>query len=613
MLDPRIYRMGVVPVLLAVIVLAFSLEDQQGALTTNVVPDAFNGPQAYATMKSLASAYPNRAPGSPGDGTPGHPGLAGKVASALKRYGYTTSTDSFRGPTPYGTRTLENVVGLRAGAGNGSIVVVSHRDTPGQAGLSGTAVMLELARVLSGQTLNRTLVVVSTTGSIGAVGAQRLASQVPGPIDAVLVLGDMAGADARQPLVVASSDTQSVAPTALRNTVSATLARQAGLSSESPGLFGQVARLAFPMAATGQAPFISQGLPAVLLSLSGGRPSSPFEFTSSARLTGMGRATLQAVSALQSGPVVPGPSTYLSWNGKVIPAWAVRLVVLILILPVLAVSVDGMARARRRGHSISRWIVWVVASALPFVLAALLVVIARATGWIGPAPSIPVTGGSWPLQTGGVVLLVVLGLTVVAGLVWLRPLLIGSVGLRRRLAAGAPVQAAPANGSALAGPRRERDDAHAPGAGAAAGVLILMCVVALAIWVSNPFAALLVIPALHLWLWVVTPDVRLPLPATILLLALGLAPAGLLAAYFAGALGLGPVGTAWTGVLLLAGGGVSLLGAIEWSLLAGCAISVAVIALREQSSVAETQVTVRGPVSYAGPGSLGGTKSALRR
>ena len=26
-----------------------------------------------------------------------------------------------------------------------------------------------------------------------------------------------------------------------------------------------------------------------------------------------------------------------------------------------------------------------------------------------------------------------------------------------------------------------------------------------------------------------------------------------------------------------------------------------------------TQITVRGPVSYAGPGSLGGTESALRR
>ena len=55
MLDPRIYRMGIIPVLLAVIVLGFSLEDQPGGLRTAVAPDAFSGPHAYATMRSLGS------------------------------------------------------------------------------------------------------------------------------------------------------------------------------------------------------------------------------------------------------------------------------------------------------------------------------------------------------------------------------------------------------------------------------------------------------------------------------------------------------------------------------------------------------------------------------
>jgi hypothetical protein len=65
---------------------------------------------------------------------------------------------------------------------------------------------------------------------------------------------------------------------------------------------------------------------------------------------------------------------------------------------------------------------------------------------------------------------------------------------------------------------------------------------------------------------------------------------------------------------MLAGGSVSLLSAIEWSLLAGCAVSVVVIAARTVPvTVEEPPVTVRGPVSYAGPGSLGGTESALRR
>jgi hypothetical protein len=617
MLDPRIYRMGIVPVVLAVIILAFSIEDQPGALHSNVVPDAFNGSHAYATMETLASRYPDRQAGSAADGE-----LAGYVARRLHRYGFHVSTDVFLGPTAHGERTLENVTGYRAGGGNGSIVIVSHRDAaapPSTAGLSGTAVMLELARVLAGQTLNRTLVVVSTSGSDGAAGTQRLASRLPGPVDAVLVLGDLAGTGARQPLVVPWSDGQNVAPAALRNTLSGSLNAQTGLSSRGAGLFGQLAHLAFPLSASEQAPLVADGLPAVELSLSSGRDPAPDDSTSPQRIAGLGRATFAAVSALETGPGVGAPSTYMLWDGKVIPAWAVRLLVLILILPVLAVTVDGMARARRRGHAISRWIGWVVASATPFILATILIVIARATGWIGPASSIPVNSGSWPLGGGGIALLVVGGLLIVGGLLWLRPMMIGLLGLRGRLnAAGDEIgrlsTAGPeTNGRSVSAARRDRGAGGAQGAGAAAGVLVLMCVIAIAIWVSNPFAALLLVPALHLWLWVVTPDVRLPLPATVALVLVGLAPVALLATYFALTFGVGPLGLTWDGVLLLAGGGLSVLGAIEWSLLAGCALSVVAIAWRAQAKPAPAPVTVRGPVSYAGPGSLGGTESALRR
>lgn len=607
MLDPRIYRMGVVPVVLAVIVLAFSLEDQPGALHSNVVPDAFNGTRAYMTMKTLADRYPNRQAGSRADGR-----LAAFVAGRLRRDGFHVSTDVFLGPTAHGERALENVTGYRAGGGNGSIVIVSHRDSagaPGRASLSGTAVMLELARVLAGQALSRTLVVVSTSGSDGAAGARRLAARLGGPVDAVVVLGDLAGTGMRQPLVVPWSDGQSVAPPALRNTISAAVSAQMGLTSHDAGLFGQLAHLAFPMSASEQAPLVAGGFPAVGLSLSSGRNPAPDEPTSPTRIQGMGRAALAAVSALEAGPGVGSPSTYMLWDGKVIPAWAVRLVVLILILPVLAVTVDGMARARRRGHTISRWIGWVVATAGPFILAAILIKIARATGWIGPASSIPVNSGSWPLGAGGMALLVVLGLLIVGGLLWLRPMLIGLVGLRGQLASPQPES----GGHSGPAPRRARDGAAGHGAGAAAAVLVLMCVIAIVIWVSNPFAALLLVPALHLWLWVVTPDVHLPLPATIALVLVGLAPVALLATYFALTFGVGPLGLTWDGVLLLAGGGLSLLGAIEWSLLAGCALSVVAIAWRGQAKPAEVPVTVRGPVSYAGPGSLGGTESALRR
>jgi len=276
-------------------------------------------------------------------------------------------------------------------------------------------------------------------------------------------------------------------------------------------------------------------------------------------------------------------------SGKSIPVWAVRLLVLVLILPVLVTTIDGLARARRRGHSIVRWVAWVLLAALPFALAATLVLAARAVGLIGAAPPRPVGVGAISLQDGGLSLLVGLAVVIVAGLVWLRP--------------------------ALARLLRARPD-HGPyGDGAAAGVLLVLCVVALAVWLTNPFAALLLVPALHLWMWIVVPELRLPTPAVVVLLLAGFVLPLVIAVDYADTLGLDPLQTAWSWVLLLAGGAVGLLTALEWSVVLGCAFSVIAIVVRaaRQPRPEQAPVTIRGPVSYAGPGSLGGTESALRR
>jgi hypothetical protein len=607
MLEPRIYRMGLLPVLLALVVVAFSLGNQQEPQSTNVVPDAFNGGHAYALMNSLAGAYPSRRPGSVGDDR-----LASVVAGKLQRAGFSVSTDTFSAPTVDGNRILQNVIGVRAGAGPGSIVIVSPRDALGPratAGLSGTAVMLELGQVLSGQSLQRTLILVSTSGSDGAAGAQRLASELSGGVDAVLALGDMAGVSTRQPVVVPWSNTQQVAPTLLRNTLAAALNAQTGLSAQGSSLPGQVAHLAFPMTGGEQAPLIAQGVPAALLSLSGGNRPSPQEPTSQSRMTAMGRAALQAVGTLEAGGAVPGPSSYLLWDGKVIPAWAIALLVLALIIPVLAMSVDGLARARRQGCIVSRWAGWVLAAASPFLLAVLLVGVAHWTGWIAPAPPGPLGPGAVALGGGGIALLVVLGLEICGCLIWLRPFLIS------RLRLDGSLDGRRTRARAGRGPERLQDEAAGSEVGPAAGVMVILCLVSLAVWVTNPFAALLLLPALHLWPWVIGARRRLPIPATALLLLAGLAAPALMAAYFAMTFGLGPVGVAWSGVLLLAGGGVGVASALEWSLLAGCTVAVVLIAVRSIRAERgeEVSISIRGPVSYAGPGSLGGTESALRR
>lgn len=592
MLDPRIYRTGLIAVAVGVILLAFSFENQPGAVGTTLPPEAFNGQNAYRNMQGLATKFPDRSPGSPGDNA-----LAGAVAKALHRDGFSVSTRSAPAHTAAGTRTLRTVTAVRPGLSSGSIVVVSHRDSsgsPGTAGLSGTAVLLELGRVLSGETQHRSLVLVSTSGSAGSAGASQVARSLGPSVDAVIVLGDLAGSGVREPIVVPWSNGQQVAPPVLRNTLAADISAQAGIQPGQTSLLGQFAHLAFPLSVSEQGPFGENGYPAALVSLTGQRvPDANEPVAGPDRITGLGQAMLETVNSLDGAAAVPAPTPYLLFDGKLIPPWAVRLFVLALIVPVLLTTIDGLARARRRGHPVLRWMLWVLAGALPFLLGVVLVLGAKLVGLLGVTPPAPLGAGQVPLHGAGIVVLALVGVAIVLTLL-----------LRKRLVALL----------SRSRPPRPLGSPSNPGAGAA--LLLVMCAVTLAIWLRNPYAAALLVPALHLWLWVVDPDVRMPRPVAAVLTLAGFAPPVLVALYYGRALGLGPVDAAWTGVLTIAGGYVGLVNALLWSLVLGCFASAVSIAIRrprpDRPRREEVPVTVRGPITYAGPGSLGGTKSALR-
>jgi hypothetical protein len=593
MLDPRIYRTGLIIAALALVVLAFSLSDQQAALSPTLAPSAFNGQNVNATMTKIATLDPSRRPGSDGDKS-----LAVTVSNTLSQYGFEPTVDTFMGRTVDGTVPLENVVGIRPGTESGSVVIVAPRDalgSPATAAASGTATLMELARNLAGETLNRSVVLASTSGTQGTAGAIRLAAKLGGPVDAVVVLGDLASAHVQQPVILPWSTRQAVAPPGLRNTVASALAAQTSLSDGFTGLGGQFAHLAFPFTLGQQAPFGAHGIPAVELSLSGEQgPAADAEVVDPTQLTAVGRTVLTTISALDSGKTLPPPSAYVLLGGKMVPGWAISLFVLALLVPVMMTTVDGVARARRRGHIMWRSLTVVLAAAVPFVLLVGLILLARPTGVIKVAPPGPVAAGAIPLTGGGVALLVVMALVLLAGAA-------GVLVLARRLPTRTRTSRRPAEGL-------DSD-------GAMAGLLVVMCVITFVIWLSNPFAAFLLVPALHLWLWAVSPDMRVPVPLRFVLIAIGIAPAVLVVAYYANELGYGPVNVLWEMVLLLAGHGVSIVSAIEWSVVLGClfsAVTLSLLAARGSRTV-PIPVTVRGPVTYAGPGSLGGTKSALRR
>lgn len=604
MLDPRIYRASLLAVVLAVIVFAFAMQGQPQPLGTTLVPDQFNGANAYANMVTLARQYAHRPAGSSQDQA-----LAGVIAGRLRADNFDVSRSRFTADTPSGPRRLQDVVAVRQGLQNSAIVVVAHRDATGSPALaeqSGTGVLLDLGRALSGQTLNHSLVLASTTGSTGAAGAAQLAASLGRRVDAVLVLGNMAGTDLTRPLVSPWSDGQQMAPALLRNTVAATLRSQAGLTPGSPSLAAQLFHLAFPVTLTEQGPFNASGMPAVLLSASGDKQPGAHEPVSATYITRFGRTALQTIDELDSAAAVPAPSAYLSLDGQEIPAWAVRLLVLALILPVVATAVDGFARARRRRYAVGRPLAWVAACALPFLVALGIVLVGRAAGLLNIAPPGAVGPGAVPLHTGGAVLLGVLGAVILAlfVLLWAR----GGIGALTGRGSRPPAESSRA--------ARIRRDETVGDPGAVAGILIASSALALVVTFTDPFAALLLVPALHLWMVAMAPERSIRPAIRVVLLVLGFVPPALLLAYYAVTLGFGPLALAWSGTLMVAGGQLGIPVAILICLLAGCGVSAAVNALgtalaQAKTSPAPSPVTVRGPVTYAGPGSLGGTASGL--
>jgi hypothetical protein len=150
--------------------------------------------------------------------------------------------------------------------------------------------------------------------------------------------------------------------------------------------------------------------------------------------------------------------------------------------------------------------------------------------------------------------------------------------------------------------------------GAPTAIVLVLSALALIVWVRNPFAAALLVLPLHLWMLgtMLEPPPRRRVAIAMVLIAL--LPLALLLGLYMQRLGLGPLAVVWMSLLLLAGGHVALPAVLAWSIAGGCLVGAMQIAVSRAAERPDAPpITVRGPVSYAGPGSLGGTDSALRR
>jgi len=447
------------------------------------LPPAFDKFGALELANRLARFYPDRMPG-----TAGAAGAAAFVREQLAPYGLKVEPDRFRADLPgHGEETLVNQIVTVPGRSPDEIVLMAHRDDDGTGpgadnNASGIAALIELARSYGSPggarpvSPTHTLVFVITDGgAFGALGARRFAEQHRGRVVAAIDLTALAGRG--PPRIVLTGTEPRLASPGLVETASQRVLEQTGRRPAHPGALGQLIDLAFPFTPHEQGPLLAHGVPALTLTSGDERPPAAFSDQPSqlnaVRLNQLGRAAQQLLRWFDSGAeLAPGTASYIYFGPRVLPGWAVELVLIAALAPFLLAAVDLFARCRRRHIPLtsalrsyrSRLWFWLWVAAL-FELFALL-------GFWPKAPAVPLPLDASPATDWPVVALV--GLAFLSGLGWLV--------VRARLTPRRPVSAT----EELAG---------------TTAALLGLAVVALLVVATNPFALIFLLPSLHAWLW----------------------------------------------------------------------------------------------------------------
>lgn len=583
MLDPRLTRIFVLPILAVVVIVAFSVQDRPRPLRTFQAADAFTGAATLLDVNRLTAVYPQRRAGSIADND-----AAADVAARLQAAGLQVEreTADVRTVDGQGAQAVQ-VYARRQGPRSGTIVIAAARDTvhtASRAEATGTATLLQLGEVLSGRQLEHPVLLASISGLPGQGGARALAEHLRGEDDvrAVIVLGTLGTPDLAPPVVAFSSGPE-FASLRLRRTIEEAIRAQRSLGSARPSTAAQLARLAAPTTVGGQGPPLRDGQPAILFSTTGDRVPPTDVFPQEGRLEADGRAVLTSIVAIDNaGTIDLGPEQRLTTAEAVIPGWAIRAIVFALLAVPALLVLDGLARARRHRQRVGRWVLWAVLYGLPQLLGLLAVSIGAAAGWI-ELPGGPIDPALW---SGSAAPLIVFAVVTLLGHLLVRPLLLTAVGLRgRRVTAPA----------------------------APLGFSLVLVITAFATWIANPAAAAMMVPAVLIWPLILDVRMRPGRWPALAGVVVGLLP---LIALLWHLLTRYPLGD-WSSsaswfVALLATGDLGLFPQLWFSMLGGCALAAVVLAWPGRSDdPGDAEVTVRGPVSYAGPGSLGGVDSAL--
>jgi hypothetical protein len=519
--------------LFALIVLAFSLQQPPRSLAPELSPPGFSAIRASVFAEQAIRNYGWRESGSVQDQR-----LAELVEARLQGVGFRASSSAFDATTLSGRRSLVNVVGVRPGPSDRRLLVIASRDgAPGKLAKIGaieTGILLELARTVEGRAFDHTLVFASVSGGVdGGLGADEVAQTLRGPFDAIIVLRNVGGSDDTDAPLLSEDDSRDAPDDRFVRTLRGIATLELGGGSDRRSLPAQLVRLGFPMALGEQSTLAGHGLTGASVSPAGEPLVAPTRALS-APAAAVGQTALRALTTFD-GAFRPDPPSAapLRVGGKLIPQWALVLLIGALFFPLIVASIDAWARARR-WHQLSQR--GLLAPAIATVWLLVLGFLLRAVGLSGVIDA-PALAPDPSAITGS-------GATAIGIFV----AVLASLGVL--VAAASARQATPKGGEA--------------------GFALWVVFAGLAVFVVNPIAAGFLILLLHLIvLLLLTGNARRRQVVGFALL--GLIPLIAAIAYYPVVFGISILGSVRYAVLLEAGGFVGPL-----TLVAGCAAAAAI-------------------------------------
>lgn len=482
----RLYRTSWLVAGVALVVALLTLQTA-GPAPDPEFPPVFDSPAALTLSAEFAERFRGREPGSV-DGRESATWVAEKLAEVLNPPAGDSPTEPSDPAAPArvdrvqtqefvvhrGARTydLRNVYAALPPSPRqskrGVILIVAARDTPPgvTGGGSATAALVELARAASVRTRRRPMIFLSTDGStLGNAGMRwflRQNSRLPFVGAVVLDAPGETGGETVNLWASGRTDRQSLEVARL---AALAVERTGGHADATPPPLRQALRLAVPQAFGDQAPLIDAGIPAVTLA---GREESPLTSTGAPtepRLALVGRSAESFVATMEAADVIPGPDSGMGLAGRRLRPVVGRIALLLLALPVLVMGVDAFARSRRARLRLGRGLRAVLWRGFPALVALLLAYLVSLGSLVPePAAGVPPLPGFVPLDGPAAAGLV--AAAVGAFLAWLAA--------HRRL---------------------HRTGALPPEEATAA--LVAMAVLLVLLWMRQPYALLLALPAAH--------------------------------------------------------------------------------------------------------------------